>query len=375
MKKKLAFLFLVIIFTGLSFSFASAQEFTAKDPGWQGIVPCGRYDGANGETDICTLCHLILGIQRIVQYGLYIVIAFAFAGIFIAGVMYVISSGDEGMITQAKGFLSATLIGFSVVLGAWIIVNTTLWIIGSDKYDSGLGIQSETWWKFSCSGVSSAPTTGTTPTPTIPASTTLGRQMCSEIDGAMCSTNNSCPTTYQVNNAVCAGGQVCCKGYGNAKPYCEAWGGKCRIASGLLGGCKDGETKNDKYGCVDLNSCCFGSSGPIEPKLEKCEDKGGICAAPMVKFEKGVCQDIFQKKGYFCSEGVCCIGDNNAMPISDYIKSKQNQTNIPISCGDGNRGLCYPREGSVVLGGCPTGYSWLTGGTDCANGARCCIKK
>lgn len=168
MKKLFSSLLLAVI--TLSFfsvlllpSFAGAQVST-PEPGWKGIVPCGRNTGTAEEQAPCTLCHLIVGFQRLVQYGMYMVVTLALVGIFFAGVMYIISSGDENMMTQAKGFLKVSLIGFSVVIGAWLIVNVTMWVLGArEGSDEGgvLGIKVEKWNKFTCDTKSSQGTGGT----------------------------------------------------------------------------------------------------------------------------------------------------------------------------------------------------------------------
>ncbi|PIR73360.1 MAG: hypothetical protein COU40_02880 [Candidatus Moranbacteria bacterium CG10_big_fil_rev_8_21_14_0_10_35_21] len=154
MKKSiLVFLGILLLLVSFSFAYAPAQaQVVLEEPAWQGLVPCGRNSGVNGETEQCNLCHLIIGIKRIVQYGLYLVTTIAFIGIFIAGVMYIISSGDEAMITQAKSFLKASLIGFTVVISAWLIINVTFWVIAA-KND--LGIQKSSWYEFNCSVTSS----------------------------------------------------------------------------------------------------------------------------------------------------------------------------------------------------------------------------
>lgn len=101
----------------------------------------------------CTLCHFIVGFHNLVQYGLYWVITFALVGIFISGVMYILSAGNEKMITDAKSFMKASLIGFMVVAGAWMIVNTTILVLGAkDSTSAGgtLGIGIINWFTFSC---------------------------------------------------------------------------------------------------------------------------------------------------------------------------------------------------------------------------------
>lgn len=145
--KKTATILILIFFAAIIFSNVSGAmaASTFEEPTWTGIVPCGT------GSDACTICDFIVGIQRIVQYGLYLSVTVAFLGIFFAGFMYIISSGDTKMMEQAKGFLKAALIGFTVVLGGWMIVNITLNIL-SVNYGN---IDKTNWYTFECTSTSS----------------------------------------------------------------------------------------------------------------------------------------------------------------------------------------------------------------------------
>jgi hypothetical protein len=118
-----------------------------------GIVPCG------GDSDPCTLCHLIIGIKNLVDFGKNILVTATIVAIFISGIIYIVSTGNEKMITKAKTFLSASLIGFALTLGAWLLVNVTIFWIANAKTD--LGINVANWFTFTCDTSSSA-LTGTT---------------------------------------------------------------------------------------------------------------------------------------------------------------------------------------------------------------------
>jgi hypothetical protein len=120
--------------------------FIVPQTAFAGIVPCGD------EGDPCTLCHLIVGIHNIVDFFKNILLTAAITGIVIAGVIYTISSGDPKMTGQAKNLLSASLIGFAVVLAAWLIVNVTM-LLMSTKSDLGIGAVN--WYTFTCNTTSS----------------------------------------------------------------------------------------------------------------------------------------------------------------------------------------------------------------------------
>lgn len=124
-----------------------------------GLVPCGRSadDPATtvDESKPCTVCHLIIGGKGVIDYGLQIMTFVAIAVIVAMAIFYIVSTGDEGMMQTAKSGIKAALIGFAVMLGAWLIVNTTLRIFSATV--PGLGITSS-GFSFSCDSSSSAGT-------------------------------------------------------------------------------------------------------------------------------------------------------------------------------------------------------------------------
>ena len=125
-----------------------------------GIVPCGSGNTVGGA---CTLCHLIIGINNLIKYGLGILITISVVAIFIAGIIYIISSGTP-LMEQAKKALSAALVGFTLVLTAWLIVATVMWILSAQS-DLGIGKTGSNWQtasiSYTCSTVNSA--AGTAP--------------------------------------------------------------------------------------------------------------------------------------------------------------------------------------------------------------------
>ena len=130
------------------------------------LVPCGRSDQGGS---MCTLCHLIIGIKGLIDYGFTIMLIVGIVMIVIAGIVYIVSAGNDGVMKTAKGLLTNALVGFGIILGAWLIINTTMWVLGT-KGDLGIGVHS--WNSFTCnssstSGGSTSPNQTQTP-PTNP---------------------------------------------------------------------------------------------------------------------------------------------------------------------------------------------------------------
>lgn len=110
---------------------------------WADLVPCGK--GATA----CTLCDLIVGFSNLTKYLLGLLVTISIAGLFFAGVMYIISAGDDGMMKSAKDFAKACLMGFVIVLGAWLIVSIALWVVAANFGNIG----HSNWYTFSCESV------------------------------------------------------------------------------------------------------------------------------------------------------------------------------------------------------------------------------
>jgi len=117
------------------------------------LVSCGK---SNSEADRCTLCHLFIGIRDIIDWGKNILVVAAIVAIVAGAIMYIVSAGDGKMMESAKGIIKQAIWGVVIVLGAWVIINTTLFLITSKLYDTGGAPGSEifmgiaNWSTFSC---------------------------------------------------------------------------------------------------------------------------------------------------------------------------------------------------------------------------------
>jgi hypothetical protein len=99
------------------------------------IVPCGR----SGSGTMCTLCDLIVGIDNIIKYAFNILVWVAVCMIVIAGVMYIVSAGSQGLMNAAKQLLWNVLVGFAIVLLAWLIINTIIITVLNTNYPQATG--------------------------------------------------------------------------------------------------------------------------------------------------------------------------------------------------------------------------------------------
>ncbi len=87
----------------------------------RGLVPCG----GEGE-DKCQMCHFVQLGQRILEWFILVsasIIAVMFAW---GGFEWVMSGGNTGKIQKGKDKMINALIGFLIILGAYLVVNTIM---------------------------------------------------------------------------------------------------------------------------------------------------------------------------------------------------------------------------------------------------------
>lgn len=165
--RKIIILLVILLLAGC-FLFSSTVDAS--------LVPCGKTSGTTKEMKPCTLCHLIVGIDRIIDWGFKILTFVAIAALVAAGIIYIISAGNEKLMETAKNFAKYTLAGFAIVLGAWLIVNYTM-ILLSKESDLGIGIIS--WSEFNCETDSDLGKTGSDDPSCIPLGGNCSRESSS----------------------------------------------------------------------------------------------------------------------------------------------------------------------------------------------------
>ena len=114
--------------------FAAMVFLTVPIPADAGLVPCG-----GTAQSPCSLCHLVSGVSILTTYIRDIMVFAALAIIVAMGILYIVSAGNPGMMETAKKGVFAALAGLVIILAAWIIVNTVMFVVFDAKSDLGVG--------------------------------------------------------------------------------------------------------------------------------------------------------------------------------------------------------------------------------------------
>ncbi len=286
---------LILFFLSAGFltcvSNVQAQSVDCSDSGFwgSGVVPCGRNcDNTDttdkNETDPCTLCHLIVGFDDLINYGFKILVFVALVCLVIAGIMYILSGGSEEMIKTAKTFIKQVLYGFGFVLAACLLIFI---VMNYFAVKSDLGIEKESWYEFTCSTES---VTGTGS----PSSSTEN-YVCNQVD---VNGNGTIEAGEGACNYVTSGGTM---------TYDE-----CRSSCAV--------SSHDKCGVGDIGSCQE-TTGSCPQTMYETTDTDNECSS-----EQKCCASIIKcgsnNLGY-CIPGTSCgsftqLNDNGMCP-ADYV--------------------------------------------------------
>lgn len=128
------------------------------------------------ETAPCTACHVLYMAKIIIDWIIKVMTVIGIAVIFAMGILYIVSVGNEKILSTAKGGIKAALIGITVILCAWLIVNTIIRISGSSGYFSGY-FQNGTF-SFTCDPNSTA---GSASSTNFGAAGTISKKQISKI--------------------------------------------------------------------------------------------------------------------------------------------------------------------------------------------------
>lgn len=117
-----------------------------------GLVPCGRSQddltttGIN-EKDPCNFCHFFVLFERIVNFLLIQLMPVIIVLLVSWGGFLIMTARDNpGQVRNGREIITWALLGYALMLMAWLIVNTFFTVLGIASW-AGVG----EWWKITCS--------------------------------------------------------------------------------------------------------------------------------------------------------------------------------------------------------------------------------
>ncbi len=101
----------------------------------RGLVPCGGYKADGTPESPCTVSDIFVLIARVTNWLIMMAGVYAVYVIVGAGFWLIVSSGEEEKITARKKQLSEAVVGFVIVMMAFMMVNTAVnaLLINEDK--------------------------------------------------------------------------------------------------------------------------------------------------------------------------------------------------------------------------------------------------
>lgn len=167
-----------------------------------GITACGNTEGLTPGTQAyylaatsCQACDLAKLGQRIINFLLGLSIPLAAAMFAWAGLLLFTSQGSEERVSRAKKIFKNVLIGFLIVLGAWLVVQTALKTLLKDSYYKN-------WNEIQCVGPTERNRTASLGD-LINSLPILNRLDTTVRTGNVGSLSVSCPAGYRQEGSLC----------------------------------------------------------------------------------------------------------------------------------------------------------------------------
>lgn len=95
------------------------------------LVPCGRSEDDPdtpdiNETERCTLCHIFIMLQIIINGISIAILAWAVIYITIGGITIMVAGGSPDKASQGKRMITYAIVGIIIAFGAWFIINVIM---------------------------------------------------------------------------------------------------------------------------------------------------------------------------------------------------------------------------------------------------------
>jgi hypothetical protein len=161
-----------------------------------GLVPCGRLIDIGTPNENCTFCHFFILFKNILDFIMWIlapILGVLF--IVLGGFLILTSRGSPTQFNQGKLFIIWALLGFAIMLIAWILINSVFSVL---KLQDWTGLKVGEWWQVSCN----------VPVPPPAVTCSSNPAGCNAIELA-CSAGIACDCTDECDTGLSCTGGVC----------------------------------------------------------------------------------------------------------------------------------------------------------------------
>lgn len=124
---------------------------STKFPNWGSpLLSCvgGKTFGEKGGLPVCTsLCDVLDTTQNFVYFGMTLVLFIIVPGMVLVGGFMVMAAGAKpDLMSKGKDAILNAVLGLAIVLGAFVIINTFLWLVGVRTTTQGASQGSAISW-------------------------------------------------------------------------------------------------------------------------------------------------------------------------------------------------------------------------------------
>ena len=246
-----------LIFSGFVFVLLSVL---LPDISSAALVPC---EGAG-----CTTCDIVATANGVVSWLIGIMAVLCAVILAISGLRMVTAGGNTGQIESAKGMIWNALIGFIILLAAWLIVDTVLKLLLGGTQPNGAGAAAVIpgygpWNEIRCST-----------SPQVPAAPAQTQPTGGITTGAGCPTCTAMPTSIPTNGNACAGSCVMRPEMAQALTAADLASQGLRVSEGYPPVANHAENCHRTATCVDVSFANTPTAAQVEASANTLRQQG-----------------------------------------------------------------------------------------------------
>jgi len=148
--KKFAIFSFIFLIVGLAAAFPAAEARAQNsDPGFVSDVLGGRAlipEACKGDANGCGIKEFIILLINIFQLMLGVIGSLALFFFVYGGFMWILSRGNPQMIQKGKDIITGAVIGVTVVMGSWFLINFILALLTGTSFGETVNIFNNPWF-------------------------------------------------------------------------------------------------------------------------------------------------------------------------------------------------------------------------------------
>ena len=121
---------------------------------WGPLISCTALGGSGSCPACVSVCDILQTGQNFIFFGMTLLLfVLTPVMIVVGGVTILLSAGSSSMVSKGRGMIWGAVIGLAIGLGAFVIINTFLYLMGGSRILNPQGKKGVAWPNIQCTPI------------------------------------------------------------------------------------------------------------------------------------------------------------------------------------------------------------------------------